>query len=193
LEKLFGDETSAVRTIGDFLRDFEPEHIEKLNLFLDQMSRTLFTSLQTKLPDEFKPERLIIDMDSTYHEHFGDKIEGVAWNYKNEWSLETQVAFNSLGFCHSVLLRPGNTKSGTGAADQLEKILNDTLTQVERKRSKAYFFRADSAYCNQDVIKMCMQKGLLFTITANDATTKWKSKLEKEGIDWTPWPRTSAN
>ena len=44
LEKLFDDEVAAVRTIGDFLRDFEAEHIERLNLFLDRMSRTLFKS-----------------------------------------------------------------------------------------------------------------------------------------------------
>jgi hypothetical protein len=33
------------------------------------------------------------------------KIEGVAWNYKNEWSIETQVAFSSKGFsrfAHSI-------------------------------------------------------------------------------------------
>lgn len=31
IQGLFADEVAAVRTIGDFLRDFEPEHIEKLN------------------------------------------------------------------------------------------------------------------------------------------------------------------
>lgn len=85
------------------------------------------------------------------------------------------------------MLRPGNTKSGTGAPEQLEKILNDTLTQAERRRSKLHYFRADSAYCNQDVIKVCLKKGLLFTITAHGSTTGWKDKLEKEGIDWVPW------
>lgn len=72
LQKLFNDETAAVRTIGDFLRDFEPEHVEKLNLFLDQMSRTLFKSLQEGLEPEYRPDKLIVDMDSTYHVHYGD-------------------------------------------------------------------------------------------------------------------------
>jgi len=119
LIKLFDDETAAVRTIGDFLRDFESEHIQRLNLFLDRMSRTLFNSIEQSVDENYRPDKLIVDMDSTYHEHFGEKIEGVAWNYKNEWSMETQVAFNQLGFCHSVWLRPGNTKSGTDAAQQL--------------------------------------------------------------------------
>jgi hypothetical protein len=187
IQELFRDEVAAVRTIGDFLRDFGPEHIMKLNLFLDRMARTLFTSLQTNLEEPFRPKNLIVDIDSTYHEHFGEQIEGVAWNYKKEWSLETQVAFNSLGFCHSVLLRPGNTKSGTDAAEQMEHILTDTLKAAERRHSGLYFFRADSAYCCQDVIKACMRKGWQFTLTAHDGTTGWKERLEHEGIDWKPW------
>jgi len=187
LQKLFDDEISAVRTIGDFLRDFEPEHVEKLNLFLDRMSRTLFASLQSSMTPEFRPDKLVVDMDSTYHVHYGEQIEGVAYNYKNEWSLESQVAFNQLGFCHSVWLRPGNTKSGTMAAEQMDLIFRDDLNQLTRKRSGEYFFRADSAYCNQDVIKKCMSKGLLFTLTAHDGTTKWKSQLEETGIDWKAW------
>ena len=187
VQELFKDEVAAVRTIGDFLRDFTEEHILKLNLFLDVMSRTLFSSLQASLPDPFKPKKMIVDMDSTYHEHFGEQIEGVTWNYKKEWSLETQVAFNSLGFCHSVWLRPGNTKSGTDAAEQMDLILTDTLKSVERRRSGLYYFRADSAYCNQDVIKQCLSKGWLFTLTAHDGTTGWKDQFEKEGIDWKPW------
>lgn len=187
LEKLFADEPAAVRTIGDYLRSFEDEHIERLNSFLDRMSQSLFTLLQSSLDAVYKPENLIVDMDSTYHEHFGDKIKGVAWNYKDQWCLETQAAFNSLGFCHSVLLRPGNTKSGTGAAAQLDKIFQDRLTQAERRRSQLYYFRADSAYCNQEVIKACLHKGLLFTLTAHDGTTGWKDQLEQEGLSWTPW------
>lgn len=187
LEKLFDDEVAAVRTIGDFLRDFEAEHIERLNLFLDRMSRTLFKSLQESLSEGFKPENLIVDMDSTYHEHYGDKIEGVAYNYKNEWSLESQVAFNSFGFCHSVWLRPGNTRSGTEAARQMDLIFRDELSQRMRKFSGRYYFRADSAYCHQEVIKKCLSKGLLFTLTAHDGTTGWKSQLEEQSLDWQPW------
>ena len=95
IQKLFEDDVAAVRTIGDFLRDFELEHIEKLNDFLNRMARSLFSSLQLNLEEKYKPKDLLIDMDSTYHEHFGEKIEGVAWNYKSEWSIETQVAFSS--------------------------------------------------------------------------------------------------
>ena len=143
--------------------------------------------MQESLCEGFKPENLIVDMDSTYYEHYGDKIEGVAYNYKNEWSLESQVAFNSLGFCHSVWLRPGNTRSGTEEARQMDLIFRDDLSQRMRKLSGKYYFRADSAYCHQEVIKKCLSKGLLFTLTAHDGTTGWKSQLEEQSLDWQPW------
>ena len=97
--KLFYNDVTAVRTIGDFLRDFEPKHVEMLNDFLTLMSRTLFSSLRTSHESAFGKQDLIIDIDSTYHVHYGKKIEGVTWNYKKEWSIETQVAFSNLGFC----------------------------------------------------------------------------------------------
>lgn len=187
LMKLFCDDVAAVRTIGDYLRDFTPVHIELLNGFLNTMSRTLFSSLQMNLDGSFRPRDLIIDMDSTYHEHFGEKIEGVAWNYKNVWSIETQVAFSNLGFCHGVQMRPGNTKSGVDAASAIERIFKDARSQLARKREGRDYFRADSAYCYQDVMRSLLKMGVLFTLTANDATTHWKTQMKEEGLSWQEW------
>jgi hypothetical protein len=187
ISALFEDEVAANRTIGDFLRDFEPEHINKMNSFLNRMAKSMHASLRTHLPDPFKPEARIVDIDSTYHEHFGEKIEGVAWNYKNEWAIETQAAFSSLGFSHGLQMRPGNTKSGTDAESMIETIFSDERTQEQRRREKLDYFRADSAYCCQAVIRACLRMGVLFTLTANDATTKWKSQIERQGLDWQPW------
>lgn len=187
LMKLFDDDVASVRTIGDFLRDFTQENIGRLNDFLNLMSKTLAASLQSRAGNSIQLEDLIIDMDSTYHEHFGEKIEGVAWNYKNEWSIETQVAFSSQGFCHGVQMRPGNTKSGTDAAGFIERIFQDSRSQLERKRAGLDYFRADSAYCHQEVFKSLLKMGVLFTITANEATTHWKTQLRQEGLSWTAW------
>ena len=41
-----------------------------------------------------KPKKLIIDMDSTYHEHFGEQIEGLAYNYKNSGVLRRKWHFH---------------------------------------------------------------------------------------------------
>jgi hypothetical protein len=187
LEKLFGTEVAASRTIGDFLRDFEEEHIERLNRFLNKMSRSIMTHFQELLPAPFQPRYRIVDIDSTYHQQYGDQIEGVNWNYKREWSLETQIAFNQMGLCHGVQLRSGNTKSGTDVEPLLEQCFKDNRTQRLRLLQAEDFFRADSAYCFQGCIRKLLGLGAYFTITANDGTTKWKSKIDKEPLVWEPW------
>ena len=186
---LFGGEVPAPRTIIDFLNDFEPSMIEGLNFFLNTMGKTLHSFLIEEHPEKITKDR-IIDIDSTYHVHYGDLIEGARWNYKNEWSLESQSAFSSLGFCHHVWLRPGNTKSGTDADQMIRNIFNDSRSQIERKKTGLDLTRMDSAFCNQDTIKVCMGEGLFFTITANKATTFWHQLMDQQGVDWKPWVYT---
>ncbi len=118
---LFDDDVPAPRTLLDYLNDFEDVHIDGLNQFLNIMSRTLHQMVISQHPEVLGKDR-IVDIDSTYHKHYGDLIEGVTWNYKNEWSLESQVAFNSLGFYHQLWVRPGNTKSGTDADVMINNI-----------------------------------------------------------------------
>lgn len=187
LEVLFDDDIAAARTIGDYLRDFEPEHIEKLNSFLGRMSRVLTGHLSEALPDSFRAQDVIIDMDSTSHVHYGETIEGLAYNYKSEWCLDSQVSFNSLGFCHGLQLRPGNTKSGVDAVSLIYQSFGKNKSQRERRLSGRYFYRADSAYCYQDVMKACLDLGVIFTLTAHDGITGWKKLVEQEGLVWEPW------
>ncbi len=186
LMSLFGGEVPAPRTIIDFLADFEPQQIEGLNFFLNTMGKSLHSFLLEEHPEKVTQDR-IIDIDSTYHVHYGDLIEGVWWNYKKEWSLESQSAFSNLGFCHHVWLRPGNTKSGTDADLMIKNIFDDTRSQVERKRVGQDLSRMDSAFCNQATIKANMEMGVFFTITANKATTLWHQLVDAQGVDWVPW------
>ncbi len=190
LTALFGNSTAAARTHGDFLRDFEPENIQKLNHFLNRMSRYIFDQLKEQLPEEFKPKDMVIDVDSTSHVQHGEKMEGLAFNYKNEWCLDSQVSFNSLGFCHGFQLRSGNTKSGVDAESLIRQSFEDYKTQVQRRYKFQDFFRADSAYCNQSIIKTLLDLGIHFTLTAHDGTTHWKEQMEKEGLIWTDWVYT---
>lgn len=192
LSELFGNQTAAARTHGDFLRDFDETHLLKLNQFLNRMSRYIFEQMQIQLPEQFKPKKLIIDVDSTSHEQHGEKMEGLAFNYKNEWCLDSQVSFNQIGLCHGFQLRSGNTKSGVDAASLICQSFTDGKKQVERKFQFNDFFRADSAYCKQDVIKVLVDLGVLFTLTAHDGTTNWKEILEKTGVDWTNWVYSQA-
>lgn len=187
IKALFGEDSPKGRTLGDFLRDFEPEHIERLNHFLSKMSYSMMTSLQNNLPEELKPKSLVLDIDSTSHPQSGNKIEGVAWNYKKEWCLDSQEIFNQLGFCHSYDLRSGNTKSGVGAAEQMSSALLDQRSPRERRLKGDIFVRGDSAYCFKEMIQESSTRGALFTFTAHDGTTNWKDLMQEAYLDWQPW------
>jgi hypothetical protein len=84
-------------------------------------------------------------------------------------------------------LRAGNTKSGVNAPELLRLSFEDGKKQRERRLWGKDYFRADSAYCNQFVIKTCLDLGLLFTITAHDGTTEWKTLMEKEPLIFKEW------
>jgi hypothetical protein len=84
-------------------------------------------------------------------------------------------------------MRPGNTKSGVDAAPAIERIFQDARSQLNRKRKGKDYFRADSAYCYQEVIRSLLKMGVLFTLTANDATTHWKTQMKEEGLSWAEW------
>lgn len=61
-------------------------------------------------------------MDSTSHIQHGDKMEGLAWNYKQEWCLDSLVTFDDVGLAHGMQLRAGNTFSSQGASLQIDEV-----------------------------------------------------------------------
>jgi DDE family transposase len=181
LEAVMKGETVAPRTMGDFLRDFLPENLSRMNTYLSTMSRAIRRQLIEVLPKEYKPSQaLTIDMDSTEHQQHGKKMEGLAYNYKGTWGLYSEVAYDELGFCHGVELAAGNTKPGSTAAPLIERCF------AGLKFRDLKFFRGDSAYCYQDVIQTCIRLGITYTIAAHDGTTGWREHIE-EVTEWTPW------
>ena len=181
LEAIMRGETVAPRTMGDFLRDFEDENLTQLNANLPMMSYRIRRQMTSRLPEQFKPsEAPVLDIDSTDHIQSGNKIEGVAWNYKDHWCLDSQVIFDELGLNYGMQLRSGNTKSGVGA----EALIRNGFSPWKKEDEK--YLRADSAYCNQEVIKTCLDLKIHFTLTANDATTNWKSHTN-EVSNWQAW------
>ena len=180
LKESLDGKVSAPRTMGDFLRDFDDEHIEKLNLFLVQMQRTYRKCFNTMLEPRYRSQVLVQDIDSTDHEQSGDEMEGLAWNYKGHWCLDSQVAYDDYGLCGGLQLRPGNTKSGVGAEDLIAQIFSGIKFKEEKR------LRADSAYCEKDVIETCIRLGVRFTIAAHDGYTGWKER-RSEITNWEEW------
>lgn len=181
VEAVMGGKTAAARTMGDFLRDFEDGNLQSLNHFLPQMSYRIRKQMVSVLPKEYKPrEAPILDIDSTDHGQCGEKMEGVAWNYKDNWCLDSQVIFDELGLNYGMQLRPGNTKSGVNA----EELIRNAFFPWKKEDEK--YLRGDSAYCYQDVIRTCLDLKIHFTLTAHDATTGWTSHVD-EVTNWQPW------
>jgi hypothetical protein len=181
LEAALKGEVAAPRTLGDFLRDFQPENTQKMNSYLSSMARSIRKQLIQVQPEQYKPNQaLVIDMDSTDHEQHGKEMEGLAWNYKGVWGLFSEVAYDELGFCHGVQLAPGNTKPGFTCVPLIQHCFSGLKFTDEK------YFRADSAYCWEEPIRTLIGLGVTYTITANDGTTEWKSKIGSI-TQWTPW------
>lgn len=178
----FGEEVIKPRAIGNYLRDFSETNNEDLNGFLRAYAK--------RARERFFPEEpVIMDVDSTAHEQRGKQIEGVCYNYKNLWCLDSLVAFDQWGFCHGMKLRPGNTFSSEGASDFIREIFPILpVDEVERRRQKAKrFLRADSAFCEQKTIHACLERGVIFTLSAH-GRTGWKDRVKAGAIqDWKPW------
>jgi hypothetical protein len=176
LFEIMKGETVAPRTMGDFLRDFEDRNLAGLNSFLSQQAKAYRAQLEKMLKKQFKPSLAPhLRIDSTSHVQHGLKMEGLAYNYKDEWCLDSQVIFDELGLCWDMELRSGNTKSGVGASEQIKRALSSYKFTDEK------YLSADAAFCNQETIKTCIHLGVLLTITANQATTGWEDHIAEIG------------
>lgn len=181
LTAIMEGETVAPRTMGDFLRDFTDENLSKLNSYLATMSYRIRRQMVSVLPKEHKPNPAPhLSIDSTSHEQRGEKMEGVAWNYKDQWCLDSQVIFDELGLNYGMQLRAGNTKSGVGAKELIESAFSPWARDDEK------YLSGDAAYCNQEAIRTCLERKIYFTLTANDATTGWRGKTDQVE-NWKAW------
>lgn len=172
--KKLGGEIPSSYAMGDYYRDFSEENREKLNDFLRTYSRRARKQVAPGEP-------LIIDIDSTAHVQRGLKTQGVELNYKGLWCLDTLGAWDELGFCHGMELRPGRTFSSQGAPELIGKVFNH-LKHGDKK-----YLRADSAFHNKKCILACIHAGASFSITAHRNST-WEDKVKSGAItEWSSW------
>lgn len=180
LEEFEGDPTveekledlPSARAMGDWLRDFKRESLEACNEFLTRQSLSARKQIAPQVP-------VVIDMDSTAHEQTGEKMEGLEYNYEKKWCLDSLRAYDELGFCYGMELRPGSTYSSQGASPMITRIFSHLPFEEEKH------FRADSAFCNEEIIRACILRGAKFTITMH-GNTKWEDRKE-EITNWTEW------
>jgi hypothetical protein len=168
----------TAKAFGDWLRDFGTEELDKLYAFLLKHAQYARSQIDPKGEHPF-----VQDMDSTSHIQSGVKMEGVAYDYAGNWCLSSLSSSDELGFSYAFELRPGNTFSSQGAAPMMRS------TFAHLKFSAPKFFRADSAFCNQECVEEAVRLGAKFTITAH-GNTEWEARAGQI-TSWIPWQWTS--
>ena len=159
-------------TMGKFIRTIPLKYIQRLEKFLPQLA----LQLRHKLAPNDK--EIIITMDSTPHQQYGQQMEGVAWNYKKIWCLDSQNAFDQYGLCYGWHLRAGNTYSSKGAADMIDSIF--------AKIPKLYklYFRADSAYSTTRIYNTLLMKNIDFAICLKENVWQPLLKSNFHNMKW---------
>jgi len=163
----------ASTTAGEFIRSFSNRSIELLQ---EQITLLALKQRQILFPDD---KEFDLAIDSTPHLQTGLKMEGLQYDYKNNWGLNSLNAYDQYGFSYSFDLRPGATYSGNGAGAMIRNILSKVPGSMNKK------VRADSAYCNLEVMNTCFSQGAKFALAMkknvynsilenNKNTIKWK-------------------
>lgn len=172
---MFG-EIPCAKSFGNFLRDFEDGHLQLLRELLSKQALRYRSQLR------LAHEPIEFSIDSTDHVHHGDLIEGLELNYKGHWCLDSLEVFDERGFCYDFDLRPGATFSSVGSVVMMNGIMEHRPLSVKAKND---FIHADSAFCNEEFIKMCLLRRLKGTITAH-GNIRWFDEVDKI-TNWHPW------
>lgn len=169
--ELTGDGIAST-TAGDFLRSFRKGDIETLQ---DSLMDQAFKLRGLKNPNY---RDFTLTMDSTPHPQFGKKMEGVAYNYKSNWCLDSQNAYDEYGFHYAHEVRPGSTYSGNGAEPLIRKIFKKVPPNVRR------FFRADSAFGRLTVYNELINANVKFAIVLKKNIYENILDLNLNTINW---------
>jgi hypothetical protein len=173
-DPLFCELTSgpASTTMGKFLRLFDLKQIQDIRNKLPTFAFKMRCWLQPNL------YKIVFRMDGTLHEQYGEKMEGVEWNYKKFRSLSSQNLFDDKGLCYGFALRNGATHSSVGAVEMMENAFKVVPKSIQK------FFVADSAYANENIYNSLLNHNVNFTICLPEIV--WGSLLKNYGnkITW---------
>jgi hypothetical protein len=101
--------------------------------------------------------------------------------YKSEWCLDSLNAYDELGLCYGMQLRPGNTFSSQGGAQMIDRI----FSKLPYKKKK--LLRGDSAFCEEDSMRAAIRHNAKFTLTAHDRIG-WQQKSQNiPDSSWISW------
>lgn len=152
-EAVCGGRVNSPIRYGNFLRSFHPWQIGRLN---DVLVKLAFKARKALFHDH---KDFILDVDSTAHEQYAKKMEGVGYNYNSIWGLDSLQAFDQFGFQYHMDVRRGGSFSSNGVPG----VIRNVFKQVPRFHQR--YLRADSGMCNFGVFNACFDLRVNFVIT----------------------------
>jgi hypothetical protein len=162
-------------TMGKFLKSFHPRKIEEIRGKLPVLA------LKIRLALEPKCHKIIFKMDSSDHQQYGLKSEGVAYGYKKHLCVNSQNLFDDKGLCYGFKLRSGNTHSCVDATE----LIHEAFSKIPKHIKK--YFVADSAYSTMEIYNSLLNHNCHFVI--NLKSNSWKPLLAKNRTKMT-WTST---
>jgi len=158
-------ESPSSITMGNFLREFSLRQVEQIRNQLPELALKMRLWPQ---PDLYK---IVFKIDSSDHEQYGLKMEGVDYGYRNVRCLNSQNLFDDKGFCYGFDLRKGNTYSGKGAVEMMENAFKIIPHSIQK------YFVADSAYGSLAIYNCLINHNVNFAICLKENV--WGPQLEK--------------
>ena len=137
---------------GNFLRSFESWQIRGLNKVLRDLA---FELRHRAFPED---RDFVLDVDSTFHEQSGRKMEGLGYDYEKKWGLSSLQAFDQHGFQYAMRVREGSTFTSVGTAE----VIRQVFSHMPRKYHR--YMRGDSGMCNFDVMSACVENDVDYVL-----------------------------
>lgn len=144
----------APNTLGEFLRSFDKATLQALGDELINLTLRLRYSVMKPKQKEF-----VLSLDSTKHEHCGQKIEGLEWTHDRKWCLDSLQAYDEFGFQYHFALRPGATHTAEGAVEAFTRVFRRVK---ETNRHKKLILLIDAGYCSYEIFNGCHNAGAKF-------------------------------
>jgi hypothetical protein len=190
IENLLGGRLPTAKTMGNFLRRFEPHHIEALKKFLTKMGYAIRNHVQ-RIHSHKGEDKPHFKMDGTHHEQHGSKMEGCGWmktsRDKSVYGYASLTVFDELGICYAGELLPAAHPKGNSVQLISQVLAPLRGEKIDNPFEKVAHISGDSAFLTQDLIKCCESHHATFTFAAS-RIIKWEEhKPEADSDLWVDW------
>jgi len=175
LRTLFGDiHIPAPHTSGDFLERFTEDSVERLRRILHKMQEK-----QLKRLSKHFDRKIIISLDSTVYEVYGDCKENSSTSYRNIFGYHPLLLhIHNTGELLDIIFRTGSAFTSTGAEEML---------RYNIQRLKPFFdeiiLLADAGFFEKSVIDVCKECGVSF-ITTSETNAPIRRRLTDSELSW---------